>query len=551
MRHLRLAILVLFAAILAFGTRVANVRSVFLEGRIYFVDADCYSRMTRAQMVLEGRGPVIRHHQFENHPQGVTPHTTAPLDWLIAGLKPVLDLGFRLLDPQQTSVLRTQTLDLAGALVSPLLGTVTCVFLAFWAVRRERARRRMNAEAGVTQPVPHVALAVPLLFALSPILVHGTSLGRPDHQSLLIAVLALALGAESRLAGEITRRWAITSGVAWAVALWVSFYEPLVLFLAVLLVWATCSPRALITRERLLGFGIFAAISGATIALEGWRIYPPESGMLTYLANWNATIGELRHASPAIIFRWLGYACVLAPVLLVIRHRIDRRAVPMLVLLLLVLALAVWQVRWGYFLALVFVMTLPWQLAALRKTWLAWLVMFVGLWPILREWDERVFATDEAQRQLALRQREVVQLREYAERMRAPEQRAFIAPWWMSPAIAYWSGQPGIAGSSHESLPGTVATARFYLSENPADAAAILRERQVGWVLADDPSRVISTSQALLGTNPPARPLATVLAERPREAPPFLIEHSGPPPEYGDEPQFYRLFRVETANLSE
>ena len=52
----------------------------------------------------------------------------------------------------------------------------------------------------------------------------------------------------------------------------------------------------------------------------------------------------------------------------------------------------------------------------------------------------------------------------------------FLASWWLSPAIAYWSRQPGVAGTSHESLPGIVDTARFFLSTDPASAAAILRQ---------------------------------------------------------------------------
>ena len=42
--------------------------------------------MTRAQMVRAKPGLIVRHHAFENFPQGTTPHTTAPLDYLIVAL---------------------------------------------------------------------------------------------------------------------------------------------------------------------------------------------------------------------------------------------------------------------------------------------------------------------------------------------------------------------------------------------------------------------------------------------------------------------------------
>ena len=71
-------------------TRCANFRDVLLRGRIYFVDADCYSRMTRARLVAEHPGTVVRQENFENYPIGVSPHTTAPLDYLIVALADLL-----------------------------------------------------------------------------------------------------------------------------------------------------------------------------------------------------------------------------------------------------------------------------------------------------------------------------------------------------------------------------------------------------------------------------------------------------------------------------
>ena len=75
--------------VLAFAVRCWNLRDTFVDDRIYFIDPDCYSRMTRAASIAEGGPLIIRHHDFENWPNGITPHTTAPMDWLIAGLKVV------------------------------------------------------------------------------------------------------------------------------------------------------------------------------------------------------------------------------------------------------------------------------------------------------------------------------------------------------------------------------------------------------------------------------------------------------------------------------
>ena len=68
-------------------------------------------------------------------------------------------------------------------------------------------------------------------------------------------------------------------------------------------------------------------------------------------------------------------------------------------LLLLTFALTCWQIRWGYFLALVFAMSLPWQLAVLRWRKLAWPVLLIALWPTWMEWDEQLFPSAQAQKQ--------------------------------------------------------------------------------------------------------------------------------------------------------
>ena len=67
-----------------------------------------------------------------------------------------------------------------------------------------------------------------LFFAVSPILAHGTALGRPDHQSLLLLLLLIALAAEWTLRERVSRGWEIVSGISWGLACWVSLYEPAV-----------------------------------------------------------------------------------------------------------------------------------------------------------------------------------------------------------------------------------------------------------------------------------------------------------------------------------
>ena len=55
------------------------------NGRVFFVDADCYARMTRVLEVCARPGQALYSHDFENYPFGTRPHTTALFDYLICG----------------------------------------------------------------------------------------------------------------------------------------------------------------------------------------------------------------------------------------------------------------------------------------------------------------------------------------------------------------------------------------------------------------------------------------------------------------------------------
>ena len=66
-------------------------------------------------------------------------------------------------------------------------------------------------------------------------------------------------------------------------------------------------------------------------------------------------------------------------------------------------------------------------------------------------------------------------------------------------------------------------TARFYLETNARVALDLLRERQVRWVVAYEPQRVLeATAAPLLGRPVPPRCLGNILYTRPRLAPTFL-----------------------------
>lgn len=535
-------------AVLLVGTvllRCWNVADVFVDGKTFFVDADCYSRMTRVQRVLEHPGTVIHRHEFENWPEGTQPHTTAPFDYLTAGLVatvrwtgyPMLSLKSDYWRTPHDSLLETlkswwrnihlqrlypdtqSALDLAGAWVSPLLGVMTAGFLWLWAGWSGRKYR----------------VALLFFFAVSPILVHGTVLGRPDHQSLLMFCLAVALGAEAILLERPSRGWAIAGGLAWGLGLWVSLYEPLILLVVALLLVAAIRQEALLVRERLWEGAAMAGVLLLATLVDGWHISAPDPVVLAYFTNWSRKIGELAHV-PIVEFgrgnsrywtdsglsQWSGWLLLPAPLILLWLgwKKQDRAAWFWLVMLLVVSALTCWQARWGYFFALVFAMALPSLLSISPKRWIALVLFAVSLWPIAVAWDVRLDPKNAPRR--AEQRQDNIDLYNVAQTLRGPVRLPVLAPWWQSPALAYWSGQPCVAGSSHESLPGTVDASRFYLTDDVNAAEAILARRKVACVVVYDADRVNAVSSQILGKPSPEATMGGVLYARPNSPPPFL-----------------------------
>ena len=204
------------------------------------------------------------------------------------------------------------------------------------------------------------------------------------------------------------------------------------------------------------------------------------------------------------------------------------RALPY-VLLVATYFLTVWQARWGYFFLLILALALPALLEPIKSGVAVWLAFVLSTFPILRDWDERLWPNEAQLARRMEKQVQSVEIRDLAVSLRSPEVHPFLAPWWLSPSIAYWSGQPGVAGSSHESLEGIEESARFFLSESLQEEHEILEKGQVAWVFAYDSDRVAQNSAAILREPLPSQPLCRTLDRTPSQAPPFLFFYAQNP----------------------
>ena len=495
-----LIVLVLF---LGSAIRFYNLTEVLVDGRFYFVDSDCYSRMTRAERVLREPGTVVRFHEFENWPEGIVSHATAPMDYAIAGLavllKPLLSAAGRF------AVLKPAAIDAAGALIGPLIGACLCGVAAIWGAGIRNAAGK-ECEGW---------WAAPLLVACSPALVHATVFGRPDHQSLIVGCMALVFASEQRMlqGGKGVFGWAWAGGLGLGLGLWVSLFEPLIILGVILvcgaLFWRKSWTFSLRWRWAL---GV-VSICGVGLAVDGVHFVVPDPEWREVLLRWGRTIGELQSLdSVSQLSRWGGSAVWLVPIGLWAASRQQGRAMFGWLLLIAVLAaLTIWQIRWGAYFVLAMAFVAPWALATLGTNWQRSLVVLFSLWPMAAEWDALWFPKPSAVSARHLARSEKINARRAAERLRSAEVEPFVAPWWHSSAIAYWSGQPAVAGSGHQGISGIVDTARVYMSNEPGRAREVFARRGVKWVLAADVAQLVDNSAAILGAEARGTPLAEML----------------------------------------
>ena len=186
-------------------------------------------------------------------------------------------------------------------------------------------------------------------------------------------------------------------------------------------------------------------------------------------------------------------------------------------------ALTGWHARWGYFLAVSGALAMPFALSILRQRWLGYTLFAASLWPVALTLENELFPQGKTARAVIENLHESQQLRRAAADIKGRSGDGILAPWWLTPQLVYWSGKNGIAGSSHESLAGTLDTARFFASQDEEEARSILQKRQVDFVVVCDADRLLDNSYTVLGrTSEPSNQLAVTLFRTPSRSPNYL-----------------------------
>jgi len=440
--------------------------------RPWAVEADCYSQLARAQRILNGQGLIQNHFTVENWPEGLIPSTTAPFDYAILLLWAPLALFTK------------HPLDWAGALISPALWVTLCFF---WMLFRSRD---FNLVGRALLLIGSTAL---------PAFIWATACGRPRHQSLILALMAMALTAEyERWELEMSpkRAWNLFAGIAWGLACWTSLFEPTVV-VSVLILFNLAVRR----RENFTFLVSFGVVMLVALVIERVHIFVPAQVYLPSLALWLGTIAEVRGVDfKSFIEQMTSLSFVtLVPFVSwrLCRREGDRRTDILLIVLTVLLAiLSFVQKRWVYYanLAELFLIVRYCQVLPLRWTrLLVMAVFFAGM-----VYDNAI--------QIPARihtppNQPSLELTQISRAIDGPG--GIMAPWWLSPGLLYFSGQPIVSGSSHCGISGIVASAEFFASGSWEDAEHLLQQRKVRWIVVwDEPQYVyplLNSSRQILG----------------------------------------------------
>ena len=76
-----------------------------------------------------------------------------------------------------------------------------------------------------------------------------------------------------------------------------------------------------------------------------------------------------------------------------------------------------WEARWGYFFALIFLLTLPAQIAVVRQRWIAWTALALILLPFLIFWDAQFWPNEKNVMRQAENRMEMAQWRAAANNL--------------------------------------------------------------------------------------------------------------------------------------
>lgn len=471
--------------------RISYAGHLLSGGGVLF-DAEGFARMCRVSRLFGTDVWVLGGNGYEGWPAGTGTGYSTLADYLLlwaGALVRWVGIWVEWLDERVGVILRTGAMDYGGGVFGVVVGGLVAGALWWWVRRQGWGRVRLGVWSALLATPP---------------LVFSTRFGALDESVFAIAFLGWVLVLEDAGVYRV-RAVGIITGILAGAATWVAprVSVPFVLMVLIGRVIGGSSLR-----------GALQAAVGLLVPFLGVMVVACLLDGDAWLGSLLGSRGQFSHhlwlpvedlGAPLL---WFG-GLMLVPLLAFFGRVEDagRSRWQRLVALSALLAMgASWLMPvWAPIAVLLTVVCgesarvgatrisqrLPGNMAVqgwLRRAVLA-VVLIGGFWPMARWWEGWIFPTESRVAEAMEYREEMGQLRRIAHGIRGNEVQPFLAPWYLSPAISYWSMQPSVSRFTPFERGERDFATTFFAAEDVSIHRATVTSLGVRWVICDAPDR--------------------------------------------------------------
>ena len=477
------------------AVRMRYAGQLVASGGVLF-DVEGFARMCRVSRLFGTGLWVLKRNDHEGWPLGVDGAGSTLSDhllWVVAWAIRCTGMAIERVDERLGVVLRAGALDYGGGLFSLLVGLSVAGAMLWWVRRQEFGR---------------FGFVGWLIFISLPPLVFATRFAALDESVFGLLFLCWALIFADT--GWCSSGWrAVVGGAMAGASLWVAprFAGPVILLIMTLRGLRSGSRKGVVDSLGWWAVGVVLVL-GCACWLDGAAWCQPlvSSGA----GRWHDTLGLWRRVEEGgAPWLWFG-GMVLIPCLALVfgMSGFPERALNLFRSVAALAAIvASWAMPvWAPVAVVLVLMCAPAAVRGSKKIVgdVRYRMLLQGrgvrrlcavgaamlfFWPIARWWDGWLYPSDHRATEALEYREEMAQLRRVAHGLRGGEVQPFLAPWYLSPAVCYWSMQPAVSSFTLMNPEGLEFAVKFYSSPDPSGLRDALFARGVRWIICDAPDR--------------------------------------------------------------
>lgn len=476
------------------GVRARYVGHLLFGGGVLF-DSEGFSRMCRVSRLFSTDVWLLGVNTYDGWPSGARTGYSTLSDGLLLGMAwLVRGAGWALerLDDRLGVIIQSGAMDYGGGLLAVTVGVVVAAAL-WWRLDAQRWGRWRGGVWGV--------------FMLMPPLIFATRFGALDESVFALAFLGWILVIED--SAESCGKWpSVVSGFLSGMAMWAAprFSWPVMVMVMV----GRCfrgQPSVGAFRVLLRWIIPLFGVVALAVLVDGWAWLG--SLVADGAGRWHSSQSLWHPVEDSLApLLWFGGTIAIPVVALFggAEHSARSRWQTLVACSGLSAVVASWWMPAWASLAVILIalcvepaqrvvvrlfesLPSPWRLCGWRMRIVLAFVAFGGIWPVARWWEGWMFPTESRIAEMMEYREEMGQLRRIALETRGGGLQPFLAPWYLSSAMSYWSMQPSVSRFTLLEGAETDFATAFFGSTDVSAQREVLLSRGVRWIVCDAPDR--------------------------------------------------------------